>query len=132
MNKIIMGTLLGSVFASGVMAHGDDSAKKIGEWVTESLLVKRGDHWPIERCFNLVPGQRIQYRFESAFPVKFNLHAHPKDTAKHDTIFLDKQDNTKHFSGDHKAPRKGIYCADFAVLERQAENWNITFHYRID
>ncbi len=43
---------------------------------TEAQEIRLAQKKIYERCFNLTPGARVDYRFEASAPVAFNIHYH--------------------------------------------------------
>ena len=59
-----------------------------------------------EKCMALVPSQKIEYRFESAAKMNFNLHYH-----KGEQVYYPVQlDRTNGESGLYEAKAKETYC----------------------
>ncbi|HWZ73386.1 MAG TPA: hypothetical protein VN326_18170 [Casimicrobiaceae bacterium] len=79
----------------------------------------------LEECFALEPGERIGYRFESRFPVAFNVHFN-EDNA---VVMPISHDGTTSESGDFAADRKQVYClmweagAEGSVLDYRVNPW---------
>ena len=59
-----------------------------------------------EKCMTLTPPQKIEYRFESAAKIDFNLHYHKGDQAYYPV----KLDRTNGESGLYEAKAKEVYC----------------------
>ena len=59
-----------------------------------------------EKCMNLVPPQKIEYSFESAAKINFNLHYHKGEQVYYPV----KLDRTNGESGLHEAKAKEAYC----------------------
>jgi hypothetical protein len=117
---------------SNVVFSHDKDESKTGLWVKELLDVKHDNNWPIEPCFKLKEGQRLQYRFSAPFRISYDVHAHPSNTQEHKTLILEKPQQKLKSSGDLKASLPGIYCFNFVALEKLSYNWSINFQYRID
>jgi hypothetical protein len=59
-----------------------------------------------EECFELAPGQVLEYRFKASAPVDFNIHCH-------DGSYIDyvvKADNKASGQGTFRPERKQFYC----------------------
>lgn len=59
-----------------------------------------------EKCMTLEPPQKIEYRFESANKLNFNLHYQKGDQ----TYYPVKLDRTNGESGLYEAKAKEVYC----------------------
>lgn len=59
-----------------------------------------------EKCMALEPPQKIEYRFESATKLNFNLHYQKGDQ----TYYPVKLDRTNGESGLYEAKAKEVYC----------------------
>jgi hypothetical protein len=60
----------------------------------------------VEECLSLEEGERIDFRFESRYPVAFNIHFREGNAV---IMPLTRDDATSE-SGDFTADRKEIYC----------------------
>lgn len=59
-----------------------------------------------EKCMTLVPPQKIEYRFESAAKIDFNLHYHKGEQVYYPV----KLDRTNAESGSYEAKANEVYC----------------------
>ncbi len=59
-----------------------------------------------EKCVELTPPQKIEYRFDSAAKLNFNLHFHKRDQVYYPV----KLDSTNGESGLYEAKAKEVYC----------------------
>ncbi|MCY7386454.1 MAG: hypothetical protein LH481_00040 [Burkholderiales bacterium] len=71
---------------------------------TKPVMIKSGKVY--EKCLSLVPPQKIEYRFESAAKLNFNLHYHKGDQVYYPV----KLDRTNGESGLYEAKAKETYC----------------------
>jgi hypothetical protein len=119
------------MLSSVVFSHSEGESKT-GLWIKELLEVKHDDNWPVERCFTLSEGQRLQYQFSAPHELKYDVHAHPSEVEGHTTLILEKPQVKLKSSGAHKANVAGVYCFNFVVIEKLSYNWNITLRYQIN
>jgi hypothetical protein len=59
-----------------------------------------------EKCLTLVPPQKLEYRFESAAKIDFNLHYHKGEQVYYPV----KLDRTNAESGSYEAKANEVYC----------------------
>ena len=79
----------------------------------------------VEKCMTLVPGQKIDYNFESAAKLNFNLHYHKGDQVYYPV----KLDRTNGESGSYEAKAKEVYCLMWE--NRSSADIELTYNARI-
>jgi hypothetical protein len=80
---------------------------------------------PHEKCMVLDSGQKIEYRFESAAKVNFNLHYNKGDSPYYPV----KLDRTTGESGMYEAKSREKYC--LAWENRTDKDVELTYSYRV-
>ena len=86
-----------AVMATGVVSAADAQTAK-------PVMIKAGKIF--EKCMTLTPPQKIEYRFESAAKIDFNLHYHKGEQVYYPV----KLDRTNGESGLYEAKAKEVYC----------------------
>ena len=96
MKRLVM-ALLGALLAAGLPSTAQAQTAK-------PVTIKPGKVF--EKCMALVPPQKIEYRFESAAKINFNLHYHKGEQVYYPV----KLDRTNGESGLYEAKAKETYC----------------------
>ena len=96
MKRLVM-PLLGALLAAGLLSTAQAQTAK-------PVTIKPGKVF--EKCMALVPPQKIEYRFESAAKINFNLHYHKGEQVYYPV----KLDRTNGESGLYEAKAKETYC----------------------
>lgn len=87
------------------------------------VIIKSGKIF--EKCMQLVPPQKIEYRFESSAKINFNLHYHKGDQVYYPV----KLDRTNGESGLYEAKAKEAYCLMWE--NRNSADVELTYSTRI-
>lgn len=91
--------------------------------VAKPVTIKPGKIF--EKCMNLVPPQKIEYRFESTAKINFNLHYHKGEQVYYPV----KLDRTNGESGLYEAKAKETYCLMWE--NKTGADVDLTFSSRI-
>ena len=115
--SLVCGSLAAALaLCAGCAAPGPASDQRV---VTKLQLAPDAVH---EECASLVPGDRIDYRFESSDPVAFNIHYHDANSV----VMPITRDNATSDAGIYAPSVKQDYC-----LMWQTSSAGATIAYRM-
>jgi hypothetical protein len=80
------------------------STASVHAQTAKPVIVKPGKM--VEKCMNLEPPQKIEYRFDASAKLNFNLHYHKGEQVYYPV----KLDRTNGESGLYEAKAKETYC----------------------
>lgn len=112
--------LLGTAFSTSALA---DEA-----WQQTVVDVVGVENYFREHCMMLEAGQTISYRYQSIYPVDFNIHHHPDNNI----IFLYNEENRTRSNGNFRAEFKDHFCFTWTnKVERGGEEWSVVLDYQV-
>ena len=112
-----------AVFTLGLSASMANAAAPAPAAPTKPVVLKPGK--PHEKCMVLDAGQKLEYRFESAAKVNFNLHYDKGDSMYYPV----KLDRTASESGLFEAKSREKYCLVWE--NRTDKDVELSYSYRI-
>jgi len=88
----------------------------------------RHEGYSREHCMNLQVGSTLDFHFETAQPVDFNIHHHPD---KGDTVFAVRQSVTKSLAKTLSIKDGGEYCFQWKNPADRPAEFPITLTYQV-
>lgn len=111
---------LGAAFSTSALA--DDA------WQQMAVDITGVENFFREHCLPLEAGQTITYRYQSIYPVDFNIHHHPDNNI----IFLYNEENRTSSRGDFLADSTDHFCFTWTnKVERGGEEWSVVLDYQV-
>ncbi|BES70611.1 hypothetical protein RE428_16290 [Marinobacter nanhaiticus D15-8W] len=111
------------------LAHGGHEHEEAREGMKEfSIRMGIDPGYTTEKCINLEEGARVNYRFDSQYPVDFNIHVH---TAT-ETLYPVKLESKANFSSTLDVEKSQEYCFTWKSGTRTEQEWFFEFAYTLD
>lgn len=112
--------LLGTAFSTSALA---DEA-----WQQAVVDIAGVENYFREHCEHFSAGQVITYRYQSIYPVDFNIHHHPDNN----TVYIFTEKNLTSSRGKLIAENDDHYCFTWTnMAERGGEEWSVVLDYQV-
>jgi hypothetical protein len=95
------------------------------EWQQQVVPMVGVINYMREACIKFTAGDTVQYRFESAHEVNFDIHYHPDSG----TQFKERKDAVMQVAGEFNSEKTQPYCFTWKNKHELDKEWNITLQY---
>lgn len=120
--NVFLGRALGFLSLLGVAA----TATAI-EWEQRTVPMVGISDYMREVCVKFTAGDRVRYRFESDFPVNFDVHYHPEAGI----LFKTRKEAVTQIASEFTSESSQLYCFTWRNKREQGNEWKITLHFLI-